>query len=172
MDIFLEQLVTRKSTTSDLLKKIAIILVGIICIYLSIFVLPNIIKIFSAINFLLSAGIVYYMWFLITSFDVEYEYIFTNGEIDIDKIVSKRKRTRLITMNCRDFLEFGKYDPEVHNLKQYDSKILACTSPDALDTYYSVVQHKKYGRCLVVFNPNELIIKNSKQFIKRNVIKD
>lgn len=172
MDIFLEQIVVKRSTNTDLLKKIGVVLAGLVIIYLAIFVLPAIVPFLGSISFLFAAGAVYGMWFLLTSFNVEYEYILTNGEIDIDKIVAKRKRKRLITVNCRNFLEFGKYNIQEHSGKSYDSRILACTSIDAPDTYYVVVDHSKYGKCLLVFNPNEKIVEHAKQFMKRNIIKD
>ena len=34
-----------------------------------------------------------------TSFDVEFEYILTNGELDIDKITHKRRRKRTYQRN-------------------------------------------------------------------------
>jgi len=34
---------------------------------------------------------------VISSRRIEYEYAFTNGELDIDKIVNKRKRENLIS---------------------------------------------------------------------------
>jgi hypothetical protein len=33
---------------------------------------------------------------------VEYEYVFTNGEIDVDKIVEMKKRSRVITFNIKN----------------------------------------------------------------------
>jgi hypothetical protein len=33
---------------------------------------------------------------------VEYEYVFTNGEIDIDKILEMKKRSRVLTFNVKD----------------------------------------------------------------------
>ncbi len=172
MDIFLEQIVVKKNTGIDLLKKVGIIVAGLIIIVISLFVLPAVVPILGSISFVFAAGAIYGMWFLLTSFNVEYEYILTNGEIDIDKIVAKRKRKRLITVNCRNFLEFGKYNPQNHAGQTYNSTILACTSIDAPNTYYAVTDHKKYGKCLLVFNPNEKIVEHAKQFMKRSVIKD
>lgn len=33
---------------------------------------------------------------------VEFEYDFTNGEIDVDKIIGMKKRTRILTFNVKD----------------------------------------------------------------------
>lgn len=43
-------------------------------------------------------GSLYGGYILITNMSVEYEYIVTNGEMDIDKIIAKRRRKRLITV--------------------------------------------------------------------------
>ena len=65
---------------------------------------------------------------LLGSFGIEYEYIITNNEMDIDKIIGRRKRKRMITV---DFKRADK------------------------DAYYLVVTHNDYGRVKIIFNPNE-----------------
>lgn len=41
-------------------------------------------------------------FFLKKKFYVEYEYVFTNGEIDVDKIVEMKKRSRVITFDIKN----------------------------------------------------------------------
>ncbi|UKI37385.1 MAG: DUF6106 family protein [Clostridiales bacterium] len=49
---------------------------------------------FSSFVLLIDAGVVYGAYILITHFNVEYEYILTNGDIDIDKIIAKKKEKK------------------------------------------------------------------------------
>lgn len=53
---------------------------------------------------------------------VEYEYIVTNGEMDIDKIIAKRRRKRLITVNARTFERFGPFKESDHAGETYSNR--------------------------------------------------
>lgn len=176
MDVFLEQIVARKSTGVDVIKKILIIFAAIFLVFLFAFILPGlrlnegilgtIGQIFSMLGLLLAAGVIYGTYFLISGMSIEYEYILTNGEIDVDKIIARRKRKRLITVDTRTFTEFGLYK----SAPKVDSNvtvIMACSSTEDPNTYYAVCDHAKFGKCMLVFNPNEKILSHAKQYIKR-----
>lgn len=171
MDVFLEQIVAKRNTSVDMLKKAGVILAGILVAFVCMFVLPLVHQIFATFGLILAAAAVYGVYFLLSSMSVEYEYILTNGEIDIDKIIARRKRKRLITVNTRNFTEFGVYKAAEHTGKTYASTIMACSSVDDPNTYYAVMDHAKFGKCILIFNPNEKIIANAKQFMKRNIVK-
>ncbi len=177
MDVFYEQIVVKQSTPTDILKKVGLIVAALAVIVLVMFILPvvpepTIASIFGSIGLFLAAGAIYGTWFLLTSMNVEYEYILTNGEIDIDKIIARRKRKRLVTVNARNFTEMGKYSPAQHKGKSYPATIMACTNPEAEDCWYAVADHPKHGSCLLVFNPNEHIRSGMKQYVKRAALKD
>lgn len=171
MDVFLEQIVAKKNTGTDILKRVGVIIAALLIIFISTFILPVIHQIFVSLNLIIIAATIYGAWYLWSSFSVEYEYILTNGEIDIDKIIARRKRKRLITVNTRQFTEFGLYHPQEHVNQQFASTILACSSMTDPNTYYAVFDHPKFGKTMLIFNPNEKIIETAKQFIKRNAIK-
>ena len=92
MDVFVEQLVKKPANGKTLALKILIvfgvIIVSAFCLYLALLgIILAILLIFAAI---------YAGFYLITGLDAEYEYIVTNGEIDIDKIIAQRKRKRQV----------------------------------------------------------------------------
>lgn len=82
----------------------------------------------GALAFLILCGAIYGAYWLISGMSIEYEYILTNGEIDVDKIIAQRKRKRLVTVSAKTFEAFGPYKPEEHVNRNYDSRILACES--------------------------------------------
>lgn len=170
MDVFLEQIVAKRSTGTDTLKKVGIFVALFIIIILSFTVL-QLVPIIGSLWMFVIAGAIFGAWYLLTNMSVEYEYILTNGEIDIDKIIARRKRKRLITVNTRNFTEFGLYRPEQHANEQYASTIMACSSLSDPNTYYAVTDHPKFGKCMLIFSPNEKIVTNAKTYIKRNAIK-
>ena len=165
-DVFIEHLVKKKPTGVDTAKKIgivlAVILLLLICFTIGFgFVGP--------LAILLAFGVCYGAYWLISGMSVEYEYILTNKEIDVDKIVAQRKRKRLVTVSVKTFDGFGPYKAAEHVHRNYDSRILACVSEDAPDAYYATFQHSTLGRCLLVFNPDDRIINNVKQSLPRTV---
>ena len=93
MDIYREQIVPKSPTKMDTLKKIC---VGFIAIMLAavLFLLSGFFNL-TFIGLIFAGVFIYFGFYLISSFDTEYEYIVTNGEIDIDKIIAKRKRKKI-----------------------------------------------------------------------------
>lgn len=172
MDVFIEQIVKKKMTTADMLKIVGICFLTILVIFASFMIFPMIPAVGSFLSMLsplIIVGACYGAYYLITAQNLEYEYIMTNGEIDIDKIINRRKRKRMITVNTRDFSEFGLYKdaPDASGM----TTILACTSIDDPETYYAVLDHSKHGKCMLIFNPNEKLLKSAKQFIRRAAMK-
>ena len=101
-DFYSEQLEAKKSGSSETAKKI---LIGVLTALVAAFLFLIIIFPLS----LLLVGLVFYGgYYLMTGIDTEYEYILTNGDLDIDKITGKRKRKRLLSTKIGHFTAFGK----------------------------------------------------------------
>lgn len=99
-----------------------------------------------------AAGFLWLGIFVISNANVEYEYIVTNNEMDIDKIIGKRKRKRMITVDLSKADDIGTYPPESDI--EADTTVHA-TSGLAKNAHYLLVRHKEYGKVKVIFNPNE-----------------
>ena len=146
MDNFSEQIVvksrTRSDTTKAVLLTIAMALVAALCVFFALRGLS--ILIVAAVG-----AVVGGLW-LIRGIGVEYEYIVTNNEMDIDKIVGRRKRTRMITVDlsrAEDFYPCSEKD------EQYDTAVYASSGLKS-DAYSLIVLHSDYGKVNVIFNPN------------------
>lgn len=87
MDIFIEYLVKRKNTMKNNFLRFLIVF-GTIIFTIIMFYLCMLFSQLSFIFLCLIAGGIYGAWYLMGTFKVEYEYIVTNGEMDIDKIMS------------------------------------------------------------------------------------
>lgn len=167
-DVFVEYMVKKKNTPANLLLRIGIVLLAMALIVVLFFATAYLGE-FSFIGTLAMVGVLYGAYFLITSFDVEYEYILTNGEIDMDKIIHQRKRKRVITVSCRDFEDFGRYDAAKHAGSDYKTRLMLCDAPASDSVYYCVVRHKAMGKTLVAFNANEKMLSNIKKYIPRQM---
>lgn len=147
MDNVSEQLVVRARTSSDTAKALAIIigmaLVVAVCVF---FALQGLFILLIA-----ALGAVLGGFWLLKGLNVEYEYIVTNNELDIDKIVGKRKRTRMITVDLSKAEDFCAYSDENG---EYDTTVYA-TSGLETDAHCLIVNHSDYGKVNIIFNPNE-----------------
>ena len=92
MDNFYEQLITTHKTTAYKLVNAMLYIFG----GLSLITLGSI-PIFVTCLILAVAA-----FFLKKKLYVEYEYAFTNGEVDIDKIVEMKKRSRVLTFSVKN----------------------------------------------------------------------
>lgn len=149
MDNYCEQIVTKKKTPAEITKMTAAAagaLLGMAaCMFFSIYKGLIFLSIFAA-------GFLWLGIFVISNANVEYEYIVTNNEMDIDKIIGKRKRKRMITVDLSKADDIGTYPPESDI--EADTTVHA-TSGLAKNAHYLLVRHKEYGKVKVIFNPNE-----------------
>lgn len=155
-DVFLECMVKKKTTTADMLLKALFFAVGILIFAFAFTLVTS--QYFGAIAFLIGVGAIYFAWYFATSLSLEYEYIFTNGEIDIDKISAKRKRKRMITVKVSAFNDFDKFNASTNDLSQYEVKYDAAASHTDPATYYATFTNREGKRCILLFTPDERVL--------------
>lgn len=171
MDVFLEYLVKQKKTAKTYTLITLIILAAVIITIVSM-ILSASTRYFSFIFLLLAAGAIYGAWYLIGTLRIEFEYIVTNGEMDVDKIMSQRKRKRLVTVRLKDCDIIapvnGRYKHEFET-KQVAATIDASINKDQNDAYFLVVNHPKKGMIKLIFTPDKRILDNAKMLNPHNV---
>ena len=108
MDRFSEQLIEKTPDGKDKLKR-ALIIIGEIVLLallaLICFIIPTVLMVCVAV----AMGSFFLFKLLMENTMYEYEYIVTNDDLDIDKIVGRRTRKRLITISLRSVKEMGQY---------------------------------------------------------------
>lgn len=119
-DGYEEILVKRQKTPKDTLLKACVIGVTAILIAAGIFLFNPILLVLG-----MAAGLLSY-YLVLPNFDLEYEYLYVGGDIDIDKIMAKRKRKRVASYS-KDNLE-----------------IMAPTGSDHLSSYVKGAKVKDY----------------------------
>jgi hypothetical protein len=165
LDIFIEKIIKRKKTIIDYLIIAGIIIAGL---FLAMIILS--LKFLNSFMPLLFAGIIYLAYIFIKGRNIEYEYIVTNGDLDIDMIIAQRKRKRLFSANCKDFEVMAKKSSSMFNQNvQSIKKVLnAATSLDSPDVYFATLV-KDNEKMVVFFEPNEKILNSFKKYNPRNV---
>lgn len=168
MDSFKEQIVTKLPTKNDGVTK-ACIMVGCVALAfaLIIFTFSYFIN-FSVIAIFAACFAVYGGILLIQRMNIEYEYIFTNGEIDIDKIIAQKSRKRLCTIKVSSATSIGKVDD---NFSVADGRtvVMASACDSQQQDYYIDVTHKSFGDTTLVFTPDNDMLKIIKTALPRNI---
>lgn len=167
MDSFIEKIVSRKKTAKDVLLSIGISFLVFILVFIIIMIRQPIIMQFSL---LLVAGLIYLAYRLISGMNVEYEYLVTNGDLDIDMIVSQRKRKRIYSGNCKDFEIVARFPGQkfTNDMKNIKNKITAVSNMASSDIYF-IITNFKGAKTVVYFEPNSKMLNNFKTFIPRKV---
>ncbi len=165
MDIFMEKIVKRRKTAVDSLIIAATIIIGLLLI-----------MIVGSVSFLqtfmpvLLVVIGYLGYMLIRNRNVEYEYIVTNGDLDIDMIIAQRKRKRVFSGSCKDFeivakMTSGQYNQSYETAKK---RLNAVTSMDSNEVYF-ISTVKDGEKMLIFFEPHPKMIESFKKYIPRKV---
>ncbi len=155
-DVFMEYMVKKDATITDQIKKCGILLGALLIIAVCVIFLGS-----QYLNMLAAALGVCAGWvaiILLKLLRVEYEYIITDGELDIDKIQGKSKRTRLVTLEISSFTSFEKLNPQNPVDAGGRIKILAAKNLKSEETYLAMLNHKELGDCILYFTPNEQMV--------------
>lgn len=149
MDTFFEQIVKKKKGPAEWAIIAAVILAAV--------ALVAVVWIFGVLAVIATVGIAYGAWWLATTQNVEYEYCVTNGDIDVDKIVARRKRVRLVSVAGRKVRALAPYDP-AKPLGKFQRTVMVAPSLAEEGLWYFTYHSKKNGDTLVVFMPDDRVL--------------
>lgn len=170
MDLFMEYIIKRKKGVKENILTLAIILSVPSLIYLSIMLLVTPL---APLTIFVIAGIVFLAYWLISKMNVEFEYIITNNELDIDKIVSKKTRKRLITIDLRKIDLIAPTLTTAHGdmLSKPATNVLYADSGMAENAYF--INFEKDGQTYRVFlSPTEKMLDAMKMYAPGKVFEE
>jgi len=152
-DVFKEQIVKRKPTVKDTVIRVLLIVLVILIFFASALLVQALAVVITAVA---AFGAFYLMSFL----SVEYEYIFTNGELDIDIIYNKSRRKRQLSTKVNDFEIMAHIDDKNHEsvftmaqeTRDYSSGV------HGQDTYMCMLTLKG-KKVKLIIEPNEKMLK-------------
>lgn len=168
-DVFLEQIVKKKNRPIDYVKKFFILFAGIVICIIGL-VLVTMSEILASFFMLIAAGGIYFGWLFSRGLNLEFEYIYTNGEIDFDQISNKRKRKRLVTIRISSFEEFGEFTPETLRSRRYDRVIDASVNRRESGNYFASFWDKEGKHGIIIFTPNEKLLEEINTQYRRHVL--
>jgi hypothetical protein len=160
-DTFMEKIVAHKKTSRDYLTILGVSLAGFVVLFL-ILSFGTYVAVLLPI---LLVGVGYGMWYLLSGLNREYEYIVTNGDLDIDVIIARRRRKRVFSGKSKDFELMAKVDSDdFREASKGQFKLLDCSSTIQAKENWFILAPYKGQRTLVVFAPDERMLKSLKRF--------
>jgi hypothetical protein len=175
MDHFHEESVSKVNTGMNtliyILSYVGMVIFAILALNGLMTIFSGIINVFSIVITLVFGGLAYGCFVLRNNQRIEYDYTFTNGILDIAKVINNNKRKKLLSADIREF------------------EVVAPTSDDGFQRmlhhkgienrynyflnrggglYYGVFTHDG-SKSMLVFEPSEKLLKLFKIFNPRNV---
>lgn len=166
-EVYIEQLVKEDKQLQGILLRVAMI-VGSLILWFLAFISP----IRQYILILVTVLCCLVVWIFWRRVMREYEYIYTNGHLDVDVIFSRMSRKHLVSIDCRELqLLASAQEPRYQHLyqKKYTVEIHAGTGTIGEGTYIALA--KKGEKTLkLVFDPNERLLAAIKKYSPHNTV--
>ncbi len=182
MEVYFEHLVKHKKETKAVLCTVGIyILAAILSVIMLILIygvalalIQNEISQFAFSIGLLLIAFVWYLAFLFARrFNIEYEYILTNNYLDIDKIMSKSQRKRVISLDFHEVDICANIRDEAHNdaykKENPNIKVVDLTGDMSNGGVYFIDFNNEGIRTRVLFQPTSRMIEAARKFNPRCV---
>ncbi len=136
MDVFLEYLVRKKSSGLDVLKKLGLVLAAVV-VSLAVIMGFSLVPFLRGYILLGIAAVIYGLVVLMRNFSLEYEYIFTNGDLDIDIVKAQTTRKRMVSLQCKN-IELMASEKNMTYKRDFES--------DSISKKYNAVYDMAQGR--------------------------
>ena len=163
-DLYKEIMVQPKTPVMNKIAKVVIIVLTVVCL------LGGMMTLFFPMVIVGAGGIAACI-FLLPKLEVEYEYLYVNGDLDIDAIYSKQKRKRIAEFPIE---ELEVIAPEnSHALDSYKNKkeikLKDFTSGDPHKNAYIMVVNKEKGQEMAKVELDESILNDMRRYAPRKV---
>lgn len=170
MNNFNEQVVRRVNKPKNLIIKIVAVLL-LILVPATIFALAFVITAYLVyVAFFVFLGGIYVVWYVFSIQKVDFEYSVSGNELTVAKVIALRKRKNICKIQINEIERLEKDDTEIKKMR-FLKTFIAARDIDAKDeNYFAVFNSPAYGRCLLVFTPNEDILNGMKPHLNKNIV--
>lgn len=161
-DMYREILVKKKTSIAAKLLKGLVTVLTVFCFFVGVMAPVMLIgaAVFGALLF-----------FVVPKLDVEYEYLYVNGSLDIDAIYSKQKRKKVGSYDVEE-LEIAAPEKS-HALDSYlnqgNAKVIDYTSSDPHAKKYIMIYNKEKGRQIIKVEVDDVILNDLRRMAPRKV---
>jgi len=162
-DLYTELLVKKTASLGDKALKIVLIGLTILAGLAGIFI--------SSYVFLAFIALAVIDYLLLPSLDLEYEYLYVNGELDIDKIMSrtKRKHAASYSINQAEVVAPVKSHELDYYRQDKNIKVRDFSSREPEAGIFAMIISREDKREMILFEPNEVILNDMRRIAPRKV---
>ena len=160
-EFYMEQLVPRKTATKQNT------ITKIICLVLTM--------VFIALSFIIGLSLIPAIILIIVDIilmknsNIEYEYLYLNGDLDIDKVIAKQRRKHAISVSMENVeIIAPKNSGEVRTYQKV--KTLDFSSGIDSPAVYKMVLTKNNDKMAILFEPNKALLDGMRMIAPRKVI--
>lgn len=159
-EFYVEHLIKRKRTIRDILIKIFMMVITIntfllVKIHYALLLIPLMLAVLT--------GMVFY------NLNVEYEYFYMNGNLEIDRIASRSRRRRVFEMKIYDLeVLVPEGAPETQPYRSVKVKNYTSRRPEA--QRYEMIVTQGRTKQKILWEPNDVILESMKKIEPRKVL--
>ncbi|MFA9375473.1 MAG: DUF6106 family protein [Lachnotalea sp.] len=148
-EVFIEQLIKRKTTSKSIVAKVALILLTILVFAVTLI-----------IPFAFVVGIIFVIMdiYIFKMFDLEFEYTYVKGELSVDKIMGKERRKKAANFDLSQLEIVAPTDSYLLDSFKNSTKVYDFTSLEPDHKAYALILHGNNGYNKVLFEPNSDIL--------------
>lgn len=155
MDLFMEHIVKHKRQTKDYIIIALSVLLGLVLLLFSPIILT--IQVLASLWLLVVAGIVFLVYYLVKRTDIEFEYILTNKELDIDRITAKSRRKRIFTIDFSTIDICAPVSTHKSEFARQVYKTIDCTGMGVEEVYFVDITSETGTTRILIEPPKEFI---------------
>lgn len=169
---YAECYVHKEKTGKDMLKKFSVVGLMIAFALITIFFVIEQVLMIALVTFAIFAIFLFLTMYLVPKFNVDWEYVFVDGQLDFDMILGGEGRKRKLRI---DFDDCEIIAPsESHHLDEYNNKPMRTLDYSSLSgaPNYTIIWHEGSTFYRILFEPDEEMVKTMRNKSPRKVKKD
>lgn len=168
-ELFMEQMVRRGTHQSVVIKRVLMIISGIVIVAFPYMLSISVGYLVGPVLMVVVALMIWIMWRRVYR---EYEYIFTDGNLDIDVIYNRSGRRHVATFDVKKSRFIGPADNAANKglIEGNFEKVINADSGLEPEKCYVLLGTLGDKTCKLVFEPNEEMLKAIKRYNPRNTV--
>lgn len=167
-DSYCEWLVARKQTTMTACLKALIVTAGAVILLAGMLFATRT----YSLTLLVGVGAAIGAFYLSKSLNIEFEYIFTSGELNVDKVIDQQRRKTVLKVDMTNVELVAKYQSGAMSTyrNNQDLKVTDYSSQKDPENVYALVCTGNETRGIYLFEPNEKMLKMMRNYAPRKII--
>lgn len=165
-DTYVELLIKKKASAGMVVLKFVMIALTVLLMLAALLGIGSFVSLIAAIVFAVGAYLIY------LNADVEYEYLYVDKELSVDKVMAKSKRKKVDTF---DLVRMEILAPlNSHRLDSYKNRQVKTVDYSSSVAGQPEVRYAMYydGSKKVILEPNQALIKAIQNIAPRKVFTD